>query len=555
MSRPRGDPTLTSELDLLQRKYRSMELHRRDAAEDNSNTLRMQRQQIEKLKKDHERIKEELALETRQAKLSNNMTAATSIAKLQDQGDIYQRKVEHEKRRIHELSQQLRRMQDSILIQRRASGGINAQRDSNLSTSRHITILENRLDKALVKFNEALAHNKQLRETIDNLRRERVVFDGIYRKLERELAEKKLRMAEMIDVGHASYEARDAAQGEMEVLKANADEQQLLFEREWNELSELIQKDKDMKLSIFSKEQERSQQLLSGGALQVQTATEEEMQRLKKKLLKTTRTLDKDRGSIDASTDKVQQYESSFALIQKATGIIDIEELVDVFLRAEDENFRLFNFVNALNTQIETAEDEIDRLKAQSQRLQGGSELQGGMDSVRKGLLQDMQREQDLMQRQAVGCETMARKAQQTLSGLGSTIQTVCGLVGTQVSEVSESNVSELLSAVEDAVNGMVETMDRVKRERELELLLSNTDGGGEQDTKGEDNTHEEEEEATETEAAAAEGDETATGQEGEEATTADEDKQEEETEQAEEAEATQAAKADATETETAAAE
>ena len=27
--------------------------------------------------------------------------------------------------------------------------------------------------QALVKFNEALAHNKQLRETIDNLRRER----------------------------------------------------------------------------------------------------------------------------------------------------------------------------------------------------------------------------------------------------------------------------------------------------------------------------------------------------------------------------------------------
>jgi hypothetical protein len=34
---------------------------------------------------------------------------------------------------------------------------------------KQIRILENRLDKALVKFNEALAHNKQLRESIDNL--------------------------------------------------------------------------------------------------------------------------------------------------------------------------------------------------------------------------------------------------------------------------------------------------------------------------------------------------------------------------------------------------
>lgn len=45
--------------------------------------------------------------------------------------------------------------------------------------------------QALVKFNESLALNKNLRERIDTLRRERVVFDSIYKKLERELHEKK----------------------------------------------------------------------------------------------------------------------------------------------------------------------------------------------------------------------------------------------------------------------------------------------------------------------------------------------------------------------------
>lgn len=42
-----------------------------------------------------------------------------------------------------------------------------------------------------MKFNESLAMNKNLRERIDTLRRERVVFDSIYKKLERELHEKK----------------------------------------------------------------------------------------------------------------------------------------------------------------------------------------------------------------------------------------------------------------------------------------------------------------------------------------------------------------------------
>ena len=56
--------------------------------------------------------------------------------------------------------------------------------------NKQIKVLEHRLHRALVKFNEAIAANKDLREEIDNLRRERVVFDGIYKKLQLELSER-----------------------------------------------------------------------------------------------------------------------------------------------------------------------------------------------------------------------------------------------------------------------------------------------------------------------------------------------------------------------------
>ena len=63
-------------------------------------------------------------------------------------------------------------------------GGVNAARENNQMVAKQVKILENRLDQALVKFNQSLAQNKKLREDIDDLRRERVVFDSIYRKLE-----------------------------------------------------------------------------------------------------------------------------------------------------------------------------------------------------------------------------------------------------------------------------------------------------------------------------------------------------------------------------------
>lgn len=59
-----------------------------------------------------------------------------------------------------------------------------------------------RLDTSLKKYNEAIARNKRLRESIDGLRRERLVFDQIYAKLEREMAEKKREMARIAEASN-----------------------------------------------------------------------------------------------------------------------------------------------------------------------------------------------------------------------------------------------------------------------------------------------------------------------------------------------------------------
>ena len=78
--------------------------------------------------------------------------------------------------------------------------------------------MENRLDKALIRFNEGIALNKTLRDNIDDLRRERVVFENIYRKMERELTERKQKMAEIIELSNQSYEQRDAFQMEIAAI-------------------------------------------------------------------------------------------------------------------------------------------------------------------------------------------------------------------------------------------------------------------------------------------------------------------------------------------------
>ena len=53
--------------------------------------------------------------------------------------------------------------------------------------------------------------NTHLRQEIDSLRRERVVFDELYKKMEKELTQKKNKMAQIIETANSAYEQRDRA--------------------------------------------------------------------------------------------------------------------------------------------------------------------------------------------------------------------------------------------------------------------------------------------------------------------------------------------------------
>jgi hypothetical protein len=52
-------------------------------------------------------------------------------------------------------------------------------------------VLENRLEKANHKFNDTISKNKELRNEIDDLRKEKVIFEELYGKLETQLAKKR----------------------------------------------------------------------------------------------------------------------------------------------------------------------------------------------------------------------------------------------------------------------------------------------------------------------------------------------------------------------------
>eukprot|EP00397_Hematodinium_sp_SG-2012_P028170 GEMP01029646.1.p1 GENE.GEMP01029646.1~~GEMP01029646.1.p1 ORF type:complete len:541 (+),score=178.60 GEMP01029646.1:61-1683(+) len=449
------------EIAELQRKFRVLENDKRAYSEDSQGIIRKQRSTIEKLTRENRQMKQELQ-ENRalagpksehkmgQEKLGQIMEAKETVEKrLLIEEDIKER-IDSKKALADKKLQQLREKVTK-------KGGLDSSKDNFMAINKQIRVLENRLDKALQKFNESVATNKELREQIDGLRRERVVFDNIYKKLEAELQQKKKEMANIIEQANAAYEARDSAQAQMAALKQQADKEHCEFEKEWRELGRLIENDKKMKEFMRQKETQRT----AGTDQKGELSTDQES-KLRSKVTKSAWGIAKDKAGINVNQEKVQTYEEAFAKIQAATGISDIDELVQNFINAEDQNFSLFNYANELSADIEKQEADIAELQAEMEQLRGvGS---GQPDANKQKVLQEqLEQKWNKTDKKAEYFDLKYQQSVKTLSAVKSGIQSIFNRVGCTVPAsvasqgITEYNLSIYLGTIEARTNEILQ--------------------------------------------------------------------------------------------------
>lgn len=461
----------------LQRKMKIMDSDRQKFNKHADQAIGQESQKLDSIAKENARLAKEVAKKEEKPKVDHRQQ---EMIRLNDQLDVYTRKIEVEQRKVSELSAQVEEVksnisaqQDDILEWSGRSGVANAAKDSNAAIQKQIRQLENRLEKALVKFNEALAHNKELRQEIDGLRRERVVFDSIYKKLERELDHKKKEMANIIEISNSAYESRDQAQQEMQALKKQLEEEQAAFEEEWKDLGRIIEADRARKQN-----RKQAAEIEQRGEMTV----EEEMG-MKKKLIKGTWAIARDKASMHVQAEKVQTYEEAFARIMDATNIHSIDELVDTFINAEDKNFTLFNFVNELTSEIEKLEEQIQDIKAEVEKYRGQDM---NSDHQRKKILKDLEEKLGRTETKAEQYDAKFAHSTKILGSLKDGIHSIFSNIGcnmTGVSEVlgtggvTEGNIMTYLGLIEQRANEMLAVHTQILKQREGEETRTGTGG------------------------------------------------------------------------------
>jgi len=144
-------------------------------------------------------------------------------------GDGYAKQIEKQKKVLEGLCIRIDEIQTSIDGYRKVKSLQPKSNADSTSMPQKIKALEYRLSTQLQKFNQAVAENKSMRERIDSLRKERVVFDMIYRQLENDIKGKREELIAIMAKTDKAEKARDESRTDLEKLKIESSKLKDLF--------------------------------------------------------------------------------------------------------------------------------------------------------------------------------------------------------------------------------------------------------------------------------------------------------------------------------------
>ncbi|XP_056590105.1 coiled-coil domain-containing protein 114 [Triplophysa dalaica] len=375
------DRIAETELAKLQRQYRMMESDHQAHKMQSEHIIRKQREEISKLREEQEELLRSLRVSECQARRQSDSQDTQSLRTLLERSDVLDEQLESERQTQSQLKQEIMNMEKRLQELRR--GEVSEPRLT--SQSRHAQkasrTLENKLNLALVRFNELMTKNSQLREDIETLRMERVRFQQLHRKLEKKLQDirKEIRTA---------YDVRAEAQAEMSMMKEMSGKDLVQYLSETKELERVIAHERRLKEFMNVKCHER-------------TTLEDDR-----------RTEMKEQRKTDTGEETPDTLEEVFQKIQEMTGENDLEMLVTNFIQVEDRKFALFNYVNDQNTKAEILREQIYKIREEMEQFR--------LEGVKREQEYKLALEQ--VKDQQIECETQAQQYEAQADDISKTL-------------------------------------------------------------------------------------------------------------------------------------
>ena len=93
---------------------------------------------------------------------------------------------------------------------------------------------------------------------------------------------------------------------------------------------------------------------------------------------------------LDKYIRNVKVLEDAFKQIKEQTGIASIDEIVTTFIKAEEQNHSLYNYVNILNSDIDTIEEQNRNI---SEEIKKNEEITNLTEAEKTQKVEDLKQE------------------------------------------------------------------------------------------------------------------------------------------------------------------
>lgn len=140
-----------------------------------------------------------------------------------------------------------------------------------------------------------------------------VIFDTVYRKLEAELQRKREAMQEVLGAAERAYRAREAAQGRISRLRAEATEEGTAFDRKWRHAARRLEHVRAEKQSELAALRALGEERVRLG---ITTGPEEAEQEARAKMARGRWTVTSNRMTVEAHEDRMAQFQQTMNTIR-----------------------------------------------------------------------------------------------------------------------------------------------------------------------------------------------------------------------------------------------
>ncbi|EQC39938.1 hypothetical protein SDRG_02594 [Saprolegnia diclina VS20] len=231
--------------------------------------------------------------------------------------------------------------------------------------TRKIRMLENRLDKAMIKYNEAQSIRKTYEQIVKRLKEERIGFDNQLAAIERAAAAKNHDYDELVMLSNDAAHAKELTLLELERVRSNYEEERRLREKELREKQQVVKMKLDMNARLDKREKLKTD-IVSGEAAHLE---DEEAVVMRQSLAVNSIAHVRMSEEKKEHRTKIDIFESAFRKIKEATGVTDVNEVIQKIVSQEGTTENLMMLTKENQARLEALQAEHVHLKTHVEEL------------------------------------------------------------------------------------------------------------------------------------------------------------------------------------------